>query len=113
MPQQKFDAMKKTFFTCLTVCLTLLSCSKNGVEGVRSSEDSSRLSHGMIVLGERLNNPYTVENVRDAYTGVYPTRSSSDHSPLVSVVCAVTQLSPTNLVSVTTGDELTDKFHCV
>lgn len=78
MPQQKFDAMKKTFFTCLTVCLTLLSCSKNGVEGVRFSEDSSQLSHGMIVLGERLNNPYTVENVRDAYTGVYPTRSSSD-----------------------------------
>ena len=48
------------------------------------TEDNSVLSggdvlgHDMIVLGERLENPYTTENVREAYVSVYPTKSREE-----------------------------------
>lgn len=69
--------MRKCFLIGLIACLALLSCSKSGMRTNAFAEEQP-LSHGMMVLGERLNNPYTVENVRTAYTHVYPTRASSD-----------------------------------
>ena len=33
------------------------------------------LSHGMMVLGKRLDNPYSTENMQEAYSSLYPTRS--------------------------------------
>lgn len=68
--------MKTKHILFLTLSLLLLSCSKNGFEPADAGSQS--LSHGMIVLGDKLDNPYTVENIRAAYTRVYPTRASSD-----------------------------------
>ena len=37
--------------------------------------DVSALSHGMIELGEKLEDPYTVENMQEAVARLYPTRA--------------------------------------
>lgn len=71
--------MKTQLLLCLAASLTLLACEKSGGEDPRPVEKP--LSHGMIVLGEKLNNPYTVQNVREAYNNLYPTRASSDIQP--------------------------------
>ena len=39
--------------------------------------DISALSHGMIELGEKLEDPYTVENMQEAVARLYPTRAGS------------------------------------
>ena len=68
--------MKKKMILILAVGLLMSACSKTGFEP--AVENTRTLSHGMIVLGDKLDNPYTVENIRAAYTRVYPTRASSD-----------------------------------
>ena len=63
--------------------MTVLSCSKDGPAGPDAGKlphDDYSLAHDMIVLGEKLQNPYKTENVRRAYTSLYPTRSGSDIS---------------------------------
>ena len=40
--------------------------------------EGETLSHGMIVLGDRLENPYKTENIRDAYVSLYPTKSRDE-----------------------------------
>jgi len=66
----------------MLLLMTVLSCSKEGSKGsgpdVIPSDSDYMLSHEMIVLGERLENPYKTENVRRAYTSLYPTRSRND-----------------------------------
>ena len=37
--------------------------------------DPGALSHGMIELGEQLEDPYSVENMREALAALYPTRA--------------------------------------
>ena len=37
--------------------------------------DLKNISHEMIELGEKLEDPYTVENMREAVARVYPTRA--------------------------------------
>ena len=37
--------------------------------------DTGALSHGMIELGEQLEDPYSVENMREALAKLYPTRA--------------------------------------
>ena len=60
----------------------LTACSKDGTGTANHAEDlrqpGETVSHGMIVLGDRLENPYTTENVRDAYTALYPTKSRDE-----------------------------------
>ena len=80
------DAMKRVTELVLLVTM-VLSCSKVGSEGsdagMMMSGTDYAVAHEMIVLGGKLDNPYTTENVRKAYTSLYPTRSRSD----ISICC--------------------------
>ncbi len=55
----------------------LLSCSKDGINpGVESGRDSIRdIPHEMIVLGDRLENPYKTENMSKALSALYPSKA--------------------------------------
>ena len=64
------------------ICLLLavvftLSCSKDGLSpGVESGRDSIRnIPHEMIVLGNRLENPYKTENMSKALSSLYPSKA--------------------------------------
>ena len=64
--------------TMMLMALTLMSCSKEGkVGGVRDLDyDYGKdLSHGAIVLGDRLENPYKTENITKALQSLYPTKA--------------------------------------
>ncbi len=57
--------------------LLLMSCSK---DGMRSGKDldygyGRNIGHDKIVLGDRLDNPYTTENMTKALHSVYPTKA--------------------------------------
>lgn len=56
--------------------LLLVSCSKDGPssEGSRTYDDGA-VEHEMIVLGKKLDNPYTTGNMQSALASVYPTKS--------------------------------------
>ena len=56
--------------------MLLMSCDKGGThsEGTGFLYDDG-VEHGMIVLGDRLDNPYTTENAQKAFSAVYPTKS--------------------------------------
>ncbi len=66
-------------FILCAAAIVLLSCSKgeNPVADMSGRGDGG-LSHDMIVLGERLENPYKTDNVREAYEALYPTKSRDD-----------------------------------
>ena len=67
----------------MPLVMTILSCSKDGIPDSGAGigpESDYLLAHDMIVLGEKLENPYKTENVRRAYSSLYPTRSGSDIS---------------------------------
>ena len=60
----------------------IYACSKDvavapGNKDIGQHEGET-LSHGMIVLGDRLENPYKTENIRDAYVSLYPTKSRDE-----------------------------------
>ena len=60
-----------------------LSCSRELDEAAignsaGNSPAEETVSHGLIVLGDRLENPYTTENIRDAYVSLYPTKSRNE-----------------------------------
>lgn len=64
-----------------TVLLT--SCTKSAQDnGSPSFPDGGDgvLYHDAIVLGEQLDNPYALENVKSAYVALYPTKSRDDLS---------------------------------
>ena len=67
----------KRFVSMLTVLLALGACSNHeGPEGNPSQvPQTATLYHGMIQLGEKLEDPYTVENMRAALTKAYPTKA--------------------------------------
>lgn len=74
------------------ICLVMaavfvLSCGKEGLtfEGVDQPGDRAQLSHEMIVLGERLENPYKTSNMSKALQALYPSKAD------------VAQVSPTDL----------------
>ena len=67
------------------ILLTLIPVSCNpekffGSRGERIDAEGT-LSHGMIVLGEQLDDPYSVENVEKALRSLYPTRGRVDVHP--------------------------------
>lgn len=64
---------------CLIIAaFMLLSCSKyaTDVDEGNGRDRLQNLSHDMIVLGKRLENPYKTENMSKALASLYPTKSS-------------------------------------
>lgn len=61
----------------LAMALLLVSCSKDEVVSERNIDFNygSDLLHEMIVLGDRLENPYKTENIRKAVQSLYPTKA--------------------------------------
>lgn len=57
--------------------LVMMSCSKEGMRFERGLdyEYGRNIPHDMIVLGERLENPYTTENITKALHSLYPTKA--------------------------------------
>ena len=56
--------------------MLLTGCHEEGLPGPDERRvDVSALSHGMIELGEKLEDPYTVENMQEAVASLYPTRA--------------------------------------
>lgn len=64
-------------FKLALMALMMMACSKEGpVTGRDLNYDYGReLSHGKIVLGERLENPYKTENITKALNSLYPTKA--------------------------------------
>ena len=64
----------------ISLAFLLLSCSKNSFPASKGGVEAKgqELYHDMIVLGEKLDNPYSVTNVRKAYSSLYPTKSRDD-----------------------------------
>ncbi len=71
---------KKNTLLFLLLPVLLAACEKGTApqDAAASAEGQAPLSHGMIVLGEKLENPYKTENIRKAYTALYPTKSPAD-----------------------------------
>ena len=60
------------------MALVMMACSKEGLHsGIDSSNDLNQMSHEMIVLGERLENPYKTVNMTKALNALYPTKAES------------------------------------
>lgn len=59
------------------LALAIMSCSKEGVGSDRNLnyEYGRNIPHDMIVLGDRLDNPYTTENMTKALNALYPTKA--------------------------------------
>ena len=72
----KLIVMRGEICLLLAVVFTL-SCSKDGLSpGVESGRDSIRnIPHEMIVLGNRLENPYKTENMSKALSSLYPSKA--------------------------------------
>lgn len=63
----------KKFITCLAVAFAAFGCSKEGVFFWEKPDSSGEeLSHDMIVLGEQLQDPYSVVNMSKALQSVVP-----------------------------------------
>jgi len=67
----------KNFFFSIALCLLALSCSGNlslsSIPDPSTGEDA--LQHEMIVLGDRLDDPYSVSNITKALSSLYATRA--------------------------------------
>ncbi len=72
----------KSFFKLIVPLLVAVSCSDrlSGGWGGRTDIEDNEVRHEMIVLGEQLEDPYSVENVTKALDRLYPTRA--DRTPL-------------------------------
>ena len=72
----------KNFFKFAALLLLAASCSgKLTPAGVNTEDiEGNEIGHGMIVLGDRLEDPYSVENMEKALDAVYPTKA--DRVPL-------------------------------
>ena len=59
------------------LALALMSCQKDGMNPDRGIdyEYGKGLQHGKIVLGNRLENPYTTENITKALISLYPSKA--------------------------------------
>lgn len=57
-----------------------MSCQSKSLDLDRDIdyEYGRTITHGMIELGERLENPYKTENIREAYVSLYPTKSREE-----------------------------------
>lgn len=58
-------------------CLMAVGCSEKAADDIREDERSGdALSHEMIVLGKKLEDPYSVGNVTKALASLYPTKAN-------------------------------------
>ena len=80
--QNNFASNLKTIFMrgkiyLIAAALVTLSCSKEGVSTDALSERNRvrDVPHEMIVLGQRLENPYKTENMSKALASVYPAKA--------------------------------------
>ena len=57
--------------------LLAASCVGKGLDVPQGEVDAEgmQIQHGMIVLGEQLEDPYSVENMTKALAAVYPTKA--------------------------------------
>ena len=62
-------------FTLMLLTFVAMSCSKDRIVSDLDYSYGRKIPHGMIVLGERLENPYTTENMTKALHSLYPTKS--------------------------------------
>ena len=64
-------------FLMLLMTVMMMACSKDEVSSERDLDYSygKDLTHEMIVLGDRLENPYKTENMRNALKSLYPTKA--------------------------------------
>ena len=69
--------MKRLAFVLPLLAALLQGCSKNGPDASDTVIDDGTLPHGMIVLGEQLEDPYSVRNIKKAIASLYPTRAGS------------------------------------
>ena len=69
--------MKRLAFVLPLLAALLQGCSKNGPDASDTVIDDGSLPHGMIVLGEQLEDPYSVRNIKKAIASLYPTRAGS------------------------------------
>ncbi len=60
---------------CLLLLLPLAAACLRDPAPEAKTPHSEEIYHGMIELGEKLEDPYTVENMRAALTKVYPTKA--------------------------------------
>lgn len=72
----------KWFIKLMLPALLLASCSdKEGsvlsMDPLDTGERPVVVSHGMIELGRELENPYSLANMSEALSGIYPTRSAA------------------------------------
>lgn len=65
----------KRIFLFLSAALALVACNAASPGGDRPVPPSGTLEHGMIVLGEQLEDPYSVENMSKALCSLYPSRA--------------------------------------
>lgn len=75
---KSLQLMQRYISILLCACLVLSSCAKDHTgEGFAATDFDylSGLSHEQICLGEKLKNPYTIENVAAALASVYPTKA--------------------------------------
>ena len=65
-------------FLMLFMTVIMMACSKEEVDSGRDLDYSygKELTHEMIVLGDRLENPYKTENMRNALKSLYPTKAA-------------------------------------
>ena len=67
----------KTLLKWIPLLAVMLSCTQRGLEPERTdSVDLSGIGHDMIELGEKLADPYSVENMELAVRSLYPERAS-------------------------------------
>ena len=61
----------------LAMTFLIMSCSKEEVNSERGLDYSygKDLTHDMIVLGDRLENPYKTDNMQKALCSLYPTKA--------------------------------------
>ncbi len=71
--------MRRSWILMLWTLMLPVACQREEVPGAEGGpgEDPSGVSHGMIELGEKLEDPYAVHNVRKAVARLYPTRAGS------------------------------------
>lgn len=76
----------KWLFKLMLPALVLVSCSKEGgspeeVAPGSTGREAEIVTHGMIRLGPKLSNPYSLANMGNALASLYPTRSGSVLEP--------------------------------
>ena len=72
--------MKMKKLMTVALMMALMSCDRIETDIYRGVDYSygKNLSHERIELGSKLDNPFKTDNMRRAYTALYPTRSGED-----------------------------------